>query len=498
MKQRRHGKKVYNWHRPLGRNELRRRFLRGRDTANTVTKQIVEFSDTTDLSDLNIWPYEISNYCCESCYENSRGYADGDDKSEHALKATLDALLHPSAWHTGLDHAKAKFAPPSESSTFPQVQPSPIEKRLAKHLDEIQYFGSDPELLLSTLGPITQSSLSLDIISSASNEIGTPHFARLLLLFSPFWLQEPTTWNNNKDPFDLLRFLFTKHEVPGFLFPTWLSSNNLHEAHLKWLLWFIIIGQGGSLKRASKYFPWAISGKYQHHLNEAPKHFNPRDASLLAEVKRLGGTLTTHHRLARSHYFTFDPSEDNYRYRSFWEDTLNWLRKNEDALNDEECGDILQWAIHKHTEGERGLAEKFTWKNRSLAACRERADRYFTSLNQPSISRHWKSKGWGLEFTDDDNTSWSITELTSAAALAKEGQTMRHCVASYAIRCQSGYSAIFSLKKNTHHCITIEVDLRKRQIVQARGKFNRSANDKENTAIAHWFSRISMDAQSSP
>jgi len=72
---------------------------------------------------------------------------------------------------------------------------------------------------------------------------------------------------------------------------------------------------------------------------------------------------------------------------------------------------------------------------------------------------------------------WSIQQLLDSDARYAEGQAMRHCVYTYANQCWWGETTIWSLRLRVSdtekRMATIEVDPRKRAIVQARGKCNR-------------------------
>ena len=57
---------------------------------------------------------------------------------------------------------------------------------------------------------------------------------------------------------------------------------------------------------------------------------------------------------------------------------------------------------------------------------------------------------------------------------------MHHCVSSYADRCAAGERAIYSIRvvdletdePETMHVLTVAVDPKKRQVTEARGKYN--------------------------
>jgi hypothetical protein len=68
---------------------------------------------------------------------------------------------------------------------------------------------------------------------------------------------------------------------------------------------------------------------------------------------------------------------------------------------------------------------------------------------------------------------WQLMELTNGAQLRTEGMALHHCVASYADQCWRGASRIWSLRvrrgEKVRHVLTVEVDMKRRAVVQARG-----------------------------
>ena len=88
---------------------------------------------------------------------------------------------------------------------------------------------------------------------------------------------------------------------------------------------------------------------------------------------------------------------------------------------------------------------------------------------------------------------WDLMELTNGAQLRTEGAALHHCVGSYADRCWRGTSRIWSLRvrrgDKIRHVLTIEVDQRKRAVVQARGWRNRRASGKALRLLQQWTAR---------
>jgi hypothetical protein len=67
---------------------------------------------------------------------------------------------------------------------------------------------------------------------------------------------------------------------------------------------------------------------------------------------------------------------------------------------------------------------------------------------------------------------------------------MRHCVATYAGRCARRQTSIWSVqvenRRGRHRVLTVEVDLPRRAVCQARGKCNRLPQAAEREVIERW------------
>jgi hypothetical protein len=88
---------------------------------------------------------------------------------------------------------------------------------------------------------------------------------------------------------------------------------------------------------------------------------------------------------------------------------------------------------------------------------------------------------------------WQLMELTNGAQLRTEGTPLRHCVASYADRCGRGASRIWSLRvprgEKVRHVLTVEVDMKRRAVIQARGWGNRVPSGKPLRLLHDWAIR---------
>lgn len=180
----------------------------------------------------------------------------------------------------------------------------------------------------------------------------------------------------------------------------------------------------------------------------------------------------------------------NSSHSHFWQETVQWLMTNRDAITDDECEMILSWAMHEYTELNRTGERQFSWKGRNARTVVENSIEYRRMVEIPYLFYKWRSHNWDCVFDEPAQKRWSFLELTSGEQLFWEGKAMKHCVGSYAGRCASGYSAIVSLQLNDIRRVTIEINLQTLQIVQARGSYNREADKEEIQIINRWKSSV--------
>jgi hypothetical protein len=250
-----------------------------------------------------------------------------------------------------------------------------------------------------------------------------------------------------------------------------------------------VFGQGGSLKRAGNLFRWNIPNRFQYYLQDAPAHASPTEACIFSEVKRLGGCQIDFARVLQNLAFVIDPTEHSAigSHTGFWHETVRWLINHRDEITDEQSDLILSWAMHEYTEAEREHTRPFSWKGRSVPAVLERSITYRRQVERPWSHYKWNSHAWDWVVDQAPLGRWSFIELTSGEDLFQEGETMHHCVASYAGRCASGYSAIVSVRLDGIRRITVEIDPRTKKVMQARGPFNREAQPEEQEVMWMWM-----------
>ncbi len=89
-----------------------------------------------------------------------------------------------------------------------------------------------------------------------------------------------------------------------------------------------------------------------------------------------------------------------------------------------------------------------------------------------------------------DEKEFYIIQLNSPKLLQDEGKVMNHCVATYTERCKVGIDSIWSLRKKggrrDKRLATIQVNNRKKKIVQVKAKANGEPKSKHKDIIIEW------------
>jgi hypothetical protein len=122
---------------------------------------------------------------------------------------------------------------------------------------------------------------------------------------------------------------------------------------------------------------------------------------------------------------------------------------------------------------------------------RRRGNHTGNTEKQPDISR-WTGMGIAPFTYQTDDGIWTVSELLTSQALLAEGRKMKNCVASYASRCATGATALFTVTRTyqalptTESMATLEVRRPDRVLVQAKGKCNRAVSPGTMNIIRRW------------
>jgi hypothetical protein len=328
------------------------------------------------------------------------------------------------------------------------------------------------------------------------------------LYLRSFWIRHPGSWRVPAKPAErsishlidsFARHLFVRYPVPRHLLNNWHATDC--DNPLKWLCWIIILGQGGSLFKASRALNWLMAKSLPAFLNEVPNHLNPKQGVMYAELRRLGCTESEYRRFSANEAYAIDPTQTRVGdFLTYWREAARWMARHRDQFSDEEADRILSWAMHVFSENARigRPGAWFAWSGRKPHTTLAHAARYHEELARLHAQRElerfsgqkklltWSALGLGWEWVGPTGCRWLFIERLSSAELVDEGRRMRHCVAMYAQRCHDRKSAICSLVKGNEVRATIEVQTSDYIIIQAKGKCNSFLGEDNLAVIRRW------------
>jgi hypothetical protein len=306
------------------------------------------------------------------------------------------------------------------------------------------------------------------------------HFARR----HEDWQRAPEEWTPDTDDArgqvgSLARHLFGHYPLPAFLDAAWLSGfSPLAEAQREW---FVHLGRGGKLEAIR--FPLPMTHRAAHYFLLAPEEFTVAAALRYGQIRALGGSEALAWAVAETFLSELQADEP------FWLSVIHFF-VNHPELSLSQVGPVVDYVrVRKYGFGNSDAPEPdFTMKGRTVEALLKRMEEWHEALARlDKKGRHtWGPSGIPpLERIEKDPLSsgtchWRILEITDSMALAEEGRAMRHCVRSYQSACLKGETSIWSLRvtlsgnTTVRRLVTIEVNNKRRSIVQVRGNCNQT------------------------
>lgn len=317
-------------------------------------------------------------------------------------------------------------------------------------------------------------------------------------------LRDPQAWrcriksrSEERRYLDLVRFCFARYRVAPHLENLWLAnvaddfvdSVAAIDTHAPrrtgrpaLRAWYIVAAQGGSLYRAAAR-PY-LTRLETHHFLTAPREVETSAqafwyAFARAETDDRAAAL----RIARSKLTDFSAGS------AFWKEVARTFARHALAVNEiNDLVDFLRAAIAED--------ETFSLKGRSLSALRRRMEEWHRELRK---EREICGGAWpGHPIPDAAYTAgseqkqaiWRFHQIRTGNDLFREGQRMRHCVASYKHACVSGNLSIWSLTCEfplgvVNKAVTLELRA-DGTIVQCRGFANRLPHANEVAMVKRW------------
>jgi hypothetical protein len=309
-------------------------------------------------------------------------------------------------------------------------------------------------------------------------------------------VRPPSTWQpSGKSPDRLFRSL-AEHVLARYRMPPFLWSAFMADVDAPVLARVAAhVGAGGSLYQAVKsgLMPVPLTRSMCHDLLSRGGEARFLDAVRRVQVKAVGGDG----RLFRVWIATHAGRGLHPRVgEEFWQTVLAWFGANP-MLPQAEVAPLVDYIEHQRAE-----VPDFSIKGRSVLAMIRGMQQWHGQLAKEKAISGRTFAPSGLQPMDIDRSRrvrdnrvieiWHVREILDSKALADEGRVMRHCVYSYVRRIESGECSIWTLtlEDNTGHWrrLTIEARPSVRQVVQARGRFNRLPEPRDLLALEAWAS----------
>jgi hypothetical protein len=299
----------------------------------------------------------------------------------------------------------------------------------------------------------------------------------------------------------LAQHLIAKYAAPAFLAESWYATDDAYTEKKR--EWFVAHARGASFR--SLDLPIEMTRKMEHIFLTSRDHLTIEQAMRRAELLALGAS----DELVQAVLAT--GSATDLRNGAFWRTVWMFLIANEFAIDLAQVGpmlDFVQAIRHERVAVETpdGVVMRdpphpsFSMQGRTVRSLLRLMQDWHRSLGLANGGLTWTPSPLEpmlIEEPSQDASAppvvWQLMELTNGAQLRTEGTALHHCVASYADRCWRGASRIWSLRvrrgEKVRHVLTIEVDMKRRAVVQARGWGNRAAAGKALRLLQDWTVR---------
>jgi hypothetical protein len=319
------------------------------------------------------------------------------------------------------------------------------------------------------------------------------------------WVRRLASWRGSSASWQaavcsLADHLVCRYPVPRFLAAAWYATGALAEAKREW---FVAHARGTRVR--SLDLPIAMTRRMEHIFLASPDHLSIDLALRRAELIALGASDEIVRAVCKT------PLSSDLRHGDFWRTVWLFLIANAAAIEPSQIEpliDFVQAIRHERVavETAQGIIvhdppqPAFSMRGRTAPSMLRLMNDWHHSLAHAHGGLTWHPAPVQPMLVEEPSLDpsappkvWQLTELTNGEQLREEGAALRHCVASYAHRCWEGGSRIWSLRvlrgQRVRRVLTIEVDLRRRMIVQARGWRNRRAGGKPLRLLQEWSAR---------
>jgi len=309
----------------------------------------------------------------------------------------------------------------------------------------------------------------------------------------------------------LAHHLLAEYPVPPVLLSAWFQGTDWSARRQQ--RWFRHAGRGQSLRTAG--LPIVMTKRMAHEFCHAPAEFPISFALRWAQVRGLGGS----DRLARAVAAT--RLSEEFTHEEFWTSTFQFFI-NHPELEFMQIGPAVEFLYNQRCEprqvliGDAAAGEveieigppqpELSLKGWSVASLLRRVEEWHATQRatepKPTLIRWGHSAIGEFAGQDEQGRAWTIRELLDSNELAAEGRAMDHCVATYTRYCAQHLSTIWSLgiegAGGRERVVTVEVNPKSREVVQAQAKSNEEPDDDSRLILQRWALQESLKLESCP
>ncbi len=308
------------------------------------------------------------------------------------------------------------------------------------------------------------------------------------------------SYNLRKQALNLANHLFVLFPVPLFLYRAVLSREGhglvfdydywepeawKENRNQQYVRWFAVTAQGGSLAKEMKGI---LTKKEAHWFLKAPAGNTIQRNLFWAKCAAAGVSQDVCQFLTEQIGGASDQSALGQRC-----DDLTRFYANE-------CGRMGPNELREITDFVRAMVRRpeFSFKGRTLGSMVNLSNEWhdITTTNRVTKFQQWPQAFAPWTHEKKDCLVHAI-ELTTNRALADEGRKQNHCVFSYTQNCLRGWSKIISMRwvgrsgslleaSDIVNRLTIEVSTTTREVVQIKGRHNRTPDDHEMKIVKLW------------
>jgi hypothetical protein len=293
--------------------------------------------------------------------------------------------------------------------------------------------------------------------------------------------------------------LLARYPVPALLWAAFFDDDAAKLAPL-----VAHVGGGGSLFEFvnTTDFPVPLTRRMCHDLLSMPSSESLLQAIRRVQVRSAGGD----DRLYRAWMTTPDARALGERDDEvFWTTVLGWLARAK-TLDPSQVAPLVDFVSHRRRQD-----RAFSMAGRSLVAMTRAVGEWHRELATEKVIHGavFEPSGYASVELDRSLRSrdgqlqrriWRVDEVRTSKELAAEGRRMNHCVYSYVWCIQKGQTSIWSMtledgKGETGRWAMLTIEVRKdlRRVVQARGRFNRSATSEEHGILLAWAGKNGLE-----